>query len=176
MFKIAIIGPESTGKSSLAKDLAKHFGAPMVPEYAREYVEKLAKPYTFDDVCAIAQKQIEAEKYYEKHTTESNFVFFDTDLIITKIWFSFCYNTIPRIITEQLKTGYFDLYLLCAPDLPWVPDSVREHGHDRAYFFNLYRAEIEQLAKPFVVIEGIGLKRLQNAINACKLFLEIKTK
>lgn len=168
MIKIAIIGPESTGKSTLTRGLAHYFGAPFVMEYAREYVEKLYRPYTFEDVCAIAQQQIDEEKYYNANNTVAKIVFFDTELIITKVWFSYCYNTIPEFVSEQLNTGYFDLYLLCAPDLPWIPDKVREHGDDRDYFFSRYQTEIEQLHKPFVVIKGDGEVRLQQAILACQ--------
>lgn len=171
MLKIAIIGPESTGKSTLTKQLGNYFNAPVVLEYAREYVERLTEPYTYLDVCNIAYHQIEQEKYYEKQASSADFVFFDTELIITKIWFSYCYNQVPDFLTQQLEEKYFDLYLLCTPDLPWIPDKVREHGHDREYFFHLYKSEIEQLQKPFVIIDGEGENRLQKAIDACNQLL-----
>lgn len=165
MTKIAILGPESTGKTALAKQLANHYEAPWVPEFAREYVENLTGPYTFEDVCKIALKQIEQEKSFESlSSTSSNYVFFDTDLIITKVWFSYSFDKIPNFLTEQLETGFFDLYLLCAPDLPWEPDPVREHGNDREFFFEWYKKEIEQTGKPYVIIEGFGDQRIQNAI------------
>ena len=66
----------------------------------------------------------------------------------------------------------FDLYLLCAPDLPWEFDPVREHGNDREYFFDWYKREIEQTSKPFKIIDGIGNKRIENAINSVTNFLE----
>ena len=78
MIKIAIIGPESTGKTELARQLAEYFKAPWVPEYAREYVENLKVPYTYEDVCNIALKQIEEEKFYENISTNEQFVFFET--------------------------------------------------------------------------------------------------
>jgi NadR type nicotinamide-nucleotide adenylyltransferase len=166
MFKIAITGPESTGKTALAKQLADYFQSPWVPEYAREYVENLTVPYTYDDVCNIARKQIQEELFYENSVSNNKFVFFDTDLILTKVWFSYCFNVIPDFLTDRIKSGFFDLYLLCAPDLEWEPDPVREHGGDRDYFFDWYRAEIEQTGKPYVVVNGIGDQRLQNAIDA----------
>jgi len=165
MIKIAILGPESTGKTALAKSLAEHFEAPWVPEFAREYVENLSNPYTYDDVCNIALKQIEQEKIYENNITEK-IVFFDTDLIITKVWFEYKYKSVPDFLTERLKHGFFDLYLLCAPDLPWEADSVREHGTDREFFFEWYKAEIEQIGKPYVIVYGIGNQRIQHAIEA----------
>ncbi len=166
MFKIAILGPESTGKTELARNLAEYFDAEWVPEYAREYVEKLNEPYTYEDVCIIARKQIEQEKQFENQLTNKQFVFFDTDLIITKVWLEFKYKIVPDFLTERLKPSFFDLYLLCAPDLPWEPDAVREHGNDREFFFNWYKAEIEQTRKPYVIVSGIGNQRIQHAIEA----------
>jgi NadR type nicotinamide-nucleotide adenylyltransferase len=166
MFKIAITGPESTGKTALARQLAEHFQSPWVPEYAREYVENLTAPYTYDDVCNIARKQIQEEIFYENPISNVEFVFFDTDLILTKVWFSYCFNIVPDFLTDRINSGFFDLYLLCAPDLGWEPDPVREHGEDREYFFDWYRREIEQTGKPYVVVNGIGNQRLQNAIDA----------
>ena len=168
MFKVAIIGPESTGKTELARQLAEHFNSPWVPEYAREYVENLKVPYSYEDVCYIALKQIEEEKFYENLSTSEQFVFFDTDLIITKVWFEYRFGKVPEFLTERLKTGFFDLYLLCAPDLPWEADPVREHGDDRDYFFDWYKREIEQTGKSFFIINGIGNVRFENAIHALK--------
>jgi len=165
MLKIAILGPESTGKTMLAKQLADHFRAPWVPEYAREYVEKLSSPYNYEDICTIARKQIEQEKAVESLGSKELFVFFDTELIITKVWFSYRFGQVPDFVTKQLNTGFFDLYLLCMPDLPWEPDPVREHGDDRDFFFNWYKKEIEQTAKPYVIVSGIGNQRFQNALN-----------
>ncbi len=169
MLKIAILGPESTGKTALAQSLAEHFKAPWVPEYAREYVEKLSSPYTYEDVCNIAQKQIQQEKAFELDSTSNeNYVFFDTDLIITKVWFSYRFQKIPEFLIQRLDCKFFNMYLLCAPDLPWEPDPVREHGNDREYFFNLYKKEIEQTGKPYVIVTGTGNQRIQNAIDAIK--------
>lgn len=169
MIKVAILGPESTGKTELARQLAEQLNAPWVPEYAREYIENLKNPYTFDDVCNIALKQIEQEKLYETWLTNDSFVFFDTDLIITKVWFQYRFGRIPDFLTERMKTGFFDLYLLCAPDLEWVPDPVREHGDDREYFFDWYQKEIEQTGKPYVIVTGMGTQRVQNALKALKI-------
>jgi len=170
MYRIAILGPESTGKTALANQLADHFQSPWVPEYARSYIENLKTPYTYNDVCNIALKQIEEEKFYENiEFTNNKFVFFDTELIITKIWFDFRFGKVPQFLTDRMKISYFDLYLLCSPDLPWESDPVREHGEDREYFFDWYKKEIEQTGKPNVIVTGFGNQRFQNALNALKL-------
>ncbi len=170
MYKIAILGPESTGKTTIAMSLANHFKSDLVPEFAREYVEQLASDYTYNDVCNIALKQIALEKQFENIVTPTKeFVFFDTELIITKVWFEYKYKSVPDFLTEQLKSGFFDLYLLCAPDLAWEPDLVREHGTDREFFFDWYKNEIEQTNKPYVIINGIGNQRIQCAIKALSI-------
>ena len=170
MYKIAVVGPESTGKSELSEELAAHYGSPWVKEYARSYVEQLTRGYTYDDICVIAHRQIEEELYYENNHA-SSFVFFDTELIITKVWFDYCFQQVPDFVNERLKTGFFDLYLLCQPDLPWEADPVREHGDNRDYFYDLYKSEIKQLGKPYVSIHGSGGERLTNAIQLINNFI-----
>jgi len=173
MIKIAILGPESTGKSTLAEALSENFQSPWVPEYAREYIEKLTDQYTYSDVCNIAHRQIEQEDFYSKpENSTTEFVFFDTDLILTKVWFEYKYKLVPEFLTEQLKIDFFDLYLLCAPDLPWEFDPVREHGNDRTFFFDWYKKEIEQTGKPFVTVNGIGSQRINNAINSLENYIQ----
>jgi len=170
MYKIAILGPESTGKTALAKQLAEHFKTEWVPEYAREYVENLTRPYTYEDVCNIALKQIEEEEFYENiESINDKYVFFDTDLIITKVWFDYRFGKVPDFLKERMKIVFFDLYLLCSPDLPWEADPVREHGDDREYFFDWYKNEIEQTGKPNVIVTGIGNQRFQNALDALRI-------
>lgn len=166
MIKIALTGPESTGKTELSQQLAEHFHAACEPELAREYVEKLNREYTYEDVVKIARLQTEQEKKYENREDEQSFVFFDTDLIITKVWLEYKYQRVPEFVTERLSTRFFDLYLLCEPDLPWVADPVREHGDDRAFFFEWYQREIEKLKTPYVKIHGVGDERFRNALKA----------
>jgi len=176
MFKVAILGPESTGKSVLAQSLANHYNVQWIEEFARQYVENLTVPYTFEDVCFIAKKQIEQEKQFENTmNAREEYVFFDTELIITKVWLEHKYAVVPSFITERLEHGFFDLYLLCDTDIPWQPDSVREHGFDREFFFHWYKKEIENIGKPYFVINGQGSERLNNAISALE-FLKIKTR
>lgn len=166
MFKVALIGPESTGKSELSVALAQYYKGDFVPEYARTYVESLQQPYTYNDVCNIAQKQIELQNVY-LNSDKPNIVFFDTELIITKVWLEYCYKSVPDFVNESIAVPYFDLYLLCYPDLPWIPDPVREHGgDDRVYFYEWYKSEIEKTNIPFSIVSGLGEERIKNAIEA----------
>lgn len=173
MFKIAISGPESTGKTEIAKQLAKHFTGEWMPEFAREYIEKLDRRYTYEDVCAIAEQQIVEQNRFEKENSPG-FVFFDTDLIITKVWFEYCFGKVPELVTAQLNKNYFDFYLLCYYDLEWMPDPVREHGDDRQFFFDLYKTEIEKTGKPYAIVTGKGEMRIENAIKALNKFFDTK--
>ena len=174
MYKVALIGPESTGKSELSVALAHHFKGDFVPEYARNYIENLKQSYTFNDVCIIAQKQIELQNVYLNKNNQA-VVFFDTELIITKVWFEYCYNTVPEFVEKNLSEPYFDLYLLCYPDIPWIPDPVREHGGDeRMFFYEWYKREIELMGVPYTIIDGIGEIRTNNAIKAVNKLLECK--
>lgn len=171
MVKIALTGPESTGKTELSLQLAEHFHAALEPELAREYVENLDRDYTFEDVCDIARLQVEQELKYENIEDENALVVFDTDLIITKVWLDYKFGNVPPFVTKRLSHRFMDLYLLCEPDLPWVPDPVREHGDDRPFFFDWYEREIIQLATPYVKISGTGDDRFVNARQAVEDFI-----
>ena len=157
-FKIGIIGPESTGKSTLASYLAHRYGGVLVPEYAREYMEKraCASAYTYEDVLNIAQHQVQQLQagIYGGITEgyRSNVVFFDTELIITKVWFLHKYGTCPDFVEETLRAYPMDVYLLCYPDMEWKPDPVRENPDIREYLFDWYEREIQELGIPYYII------------------------
>lgn len=165
MKKIVLIGPESTGKTSLCEQLAQHFNAEWIPEYARTYVENLSRKYNYADVENIAKMQ---QMQFREKEIGDGIVFFDTDLIITKVWFSECYAKVPEWLDAAIKDQNVSLYLLCKPDLDWKYDAVRENAHNRQYLYDCYKKEVERLAVPWVEIEGFGNVRIENAINAVK--------
>ena len=148
MYKVGIIGPESTGKSVLAQDLAEQFKGTYVPEYAREYVErKGSTEVTYDELCGIAREQI-------KSISEAGFYFFDTELIVTKVWFEYAFGKVPEWLSEAIKTYPMDLYLLTYPDIPWVPDPARYNGSQamREELFDRYEEEVKATGVPYYVI------------------------
>lgn len=149
MYRIGIIGPESTGKSTLAEYLAHRYEGVLVPEYAREYMENLAPSYgyTYDDVVAIAKQQLSVLA-----SINSNLVVFDTELIITKVWFLHKFGRCPDFVEQALRDYPMDVYLLCYPDLPWLPDPVRENPDIREYLFDWYEREIQALNIPYYII------------------------
>lgn len=160
--RIAITGPESTGKSSLCKQLAKHFNDQWVPEVAREYIAKLDRPYQQEDILQIAIKQKAAENEAEKQANQ--FLFCDTELIVCKIWSEHKYKACNPWIVNQIKMSNYDLYLLCDIDLPWEPDPQREHPDLREYFFKKYIQELSMHQFNYKIVNGKGKERLNNAI------------
>ncbi|MBU2651814.1 MAG: ATP-binding protein [Bacteroidetes bacterium] len=161
--RIAITGPESTGKSELAKTLAQHYSTLWVPEYAREYLENIHRPYNEDDILLIAKEQ----KIREDKTLRmaKRFLFCDTEALVTKIWSIVKYGHCDPWILDQINSNPHDLYLLCNIDLPWEEDPLREHPDKREYLFNLYVNELKVNKLPYGLVSGFGVNRLQNAIN-----------
>jgi NadR type nicotinamide-nucleotide adenylyltransferase len=161
--RIAIVGPESTGKSTLSEGLAKHFNTVWVPEYAREYINQLNRSYTYDDLLVIAKKQMDSEDVLSK---KANKIFFcDTNLLVTKIWSQHKYNKVDLWIEEQMQKRKYDLHLLCDIDFPWEDDVQREHPHMRKYFFDWYKKELETSGAEFKIVSGVGADRLKNTID-----------
>jgi nicotinamide riboside kinase len=163
-YRIVITGPESTGKSFLCERLASHFKGIAVPEYAREYISGLNRTYTENDVLSIARSQID-QLQMSREVFES--VFFDTGLIITKVWLEVVFNSKREWIDQAIKSAAIDLYLLCAPDIPWIPDPLRENGGEmRDILFDMYRTHLEAFELPYRIIVGSGEERIRNAIFA----------
>lgn len=156
MYKVGIIGPESTGKSTLARELAEQFKGTYVPEYAREYVEqKGSTEVTYDELCGIARHQIEEITSLPfREEPEVGLYFFDTELIVTKVWFEYAFGKVPEWLTEAIKAYPMDLYLLTYPDIPWVPDPARYNGSQamREELFDRYEEEVKATGVPYYVI------------------------
>ena len=160
--RIALIGPESSGKTTLAKQLAQHYDTVWVPEYARDYVVKLQRNYTIDDIVHIAKEQLRMEE--EMMHNSNRFLFADTELIVAKVWCEDVFDTLPQWIEEQLRNATYDLYLLTDFDLPWENDPVRENPHRREYFFDWYKRILEEMQLTYAVVSGKGDVRLENAV------------
>ncbi len=161
VYRIAVTGPESTGKSWLSEKLAEYYNTLYVPEYAREYVTRLDRPYMQKDILIISQEQIKRENIALK--AANRYLFCDTDLIVSKIWEVYKYNDCHPWILEQIENNPCDLYLLCNIDLPWEPDPLREYPHMREFFFDWFKRELEQYGLPYRIISGNREQRLKNA-------------
>jgi NadR type nicotinamide-nucleotide adenylyltransferase len=168
--RVAITGPESTGKSELAKQLATHYHTVFVPEYAREYLATLGKEYVYEDIVKIAKKQLSIENTLAGQAQK--ILFCDTDMLVTMIWSNYKYGKCDRWVEEKVKSHRYDLYLLCDIDLPWVDDPLREHSGKRNELFAIYLDELNKLKVNFAVISGTGVWRTENAILAVEKALK----
>jgi NadR type nicotinamide-nucleotide adenylyltransferase len=161
---IVITGAESTGKSTLTERLANHFRVPFIPEIAREYVERLDRKYTYSDVENIAKMQI--EQFRKKVKSGAPYIFVDTWLIVTKIWFEFVYNKTPDWIIDEINKTKIDLFLVCDIDLPWISDPVRENGgENRKLLQNKYIENISNFGFDYRIVSGFDEERFNCALN-----------
>jgi NadR type nicotinamide-nucleotide adenylyltransferase len=169
MKKVVIIGPESTGKSTLSGQLAKHYNTNWVPEYAREYLLQHGTGYSYDDLLTIAKGQLALEEsYIEKAIPTSKLLFIDTDQYVMKVWCEFVYGKCHPWILDQITKRKYDLYLLCNIDLPWVQDTLREYPDlvPRQQLYTIYKSIMENQSVPWVEISGNYDERFQKAIQA----------
>lgn len=171
--RILILGPESTGKSTLAEDLANHFGEPWVPEFAREYLEKINRPYQFEDLVEIGKGQISLEDHMAK--SAKKLLFCDTDLRVIHIWSDHRFGKTDFWVLEQLEIRRYDLILLTDIDMEWEEDPLREHPEPemRRYFFEKYLTLAKRSNIPFLIVSGNREKRMKTAILAVEKLLEI---
>lgn len=168
---IVLTGPESTSKSTLSNQLAQHFNGIVIEEYARKYITELNRPYNYTDIEEIAKKQV-SDYINARILNPGAIIFVDTYLIITKVWFEVVYRTFPSWIEQELLKSKIDLFLLCAPDLPWEKDDVRENGGEmRNWLFNEYEKNLIKFNFDYRIVEGVGNARLNCAIKHVSSFL-----
>ncbi len=174
--KIVVIGPESTGKSTLCEKLAEHYNTLWVREYAREYLEKNGSEYSHHDLLKIAKGQIGIEEngFNELDlrlqgaplTTHHSLLFIDTDMYVMKVWAEYVFNKCHNWILNQIASRKYDLYLLCEVDLPWVEDALREYPDEktRKKLFCFYKDLMVNQSTPWAIISGNYEQRLEKAI------------
>jgi NadR type nicotinamide-nucleotide adenylyltransferase len=189
--KIVVIGPESTGKSTLCEELAAHYNSLWCPEYAREYLLEHGTNYTYDDLLTIAKGQIALEEKSivnsesaisngqlaignPKPETQNPPLFIDTDMYVMKVWCEFVFGKCHRYIPDQIAKRKYDLYLLCNIDLPWVKDELREYPdlETREKLYIIYKDIMINQPVPCTDISGNYEERLQKAIVAVDRLLK----
>ena len=164
--KVVVIGPESTGKSTLSEQLATALQTLWVPEYAREYLEHLDRSYTEADLLEMAKEQVTRE---DALTDNANRILIcDTDLHVIKVWSENKYGRCNKWILEEIAQRKYDLYLLTYIDVLWQDDPLREHPEEgqRHYFYNVYRDIVQQSDLPWADVRGNMQERLAIAIDA----------
>jgi nicotinamide riboside kinase len=170
VIRVILTGPESTGKTEIASKLADKYNSIYIPEYAREYIENLNRPYDYSDVEHIAKHQVKQMKEYS--SGETKLLFVDTYLIITKVWFKWVYNKFPSWLEDEIFKTRNDLYLLCKPDIAWFPDKVRENGGEmRNILFDIYDKELKKFSMHYRHVSGMGDERFSNAARHVEDFL-----
>jgi NadR type nicotinamide-nucleotide adenylyltransferase len=183
--KVVVIGPESTGKSSLCEQLANHYKTEWVKEYAREYLLTNGTEYNYDNLLEIAKGQFALEKAAIqlvenkiKISTENNttsaandlpeIVLIDTNMYVLKVWCEFVFEKCHPWILNQIVENSYDLYLLCDIDLPWVKDELREYPEVgiREKLYHHYKDLLINQSTPWVNISGNYQQRVEKAVNA----------
>lgn len=166
MKKIVVIGPESTGKSTLSAQLAAHYQTLWVPEFAREYLTQLNRPYEQEDLLQMAKGQLKSEDTAAEKANE--LLICDTDLHVIKVWSEAKYGDCDPRILELIASRKYDLYLLTYIDIAWEDDPLREHPkpEEREYFYQIYRDIVMNSGTPWADIRGGYEQRLQTAIAA----------
>lgn len=150
--RLLLTGPESTGKTLLARRLAETCQTVWVPEYARAYLETLGRPYAEEDLLPIARGQLQLEDFHAQFARR--ILPCDTGLLVIKVWSEFKYGRCHPWILEQLRQRSYDLYLLCGTDVPWAYDPQRENPDEREELYAIYKRELEQLGVPYTELWG----------------------
>ena len=167
--KIAVIGPESAGKSMLCETLSAHYQTIWCPEYAREYLTVRGSNYEYVDLLHIAKGQIALEEEYIIRLSDqssSSLLFIDTDMHVMKVWCEYLFQQCHKFILDQIATRTYDAYLLCKPDIPWVQDDLREYPDEatRQTLYHYYKDLMIHQNIPWIEIEGDYEERTQRAI------------
>jgi len=176
--KIVVLGPESTGKSTLCEALAKHYDAVDCKEYAREYLNQHGTKYNFENLLTIAKGQLRLEdQAIEKalqqlQEKEKNKLFIDTDMYVMKVWSEYVFNNCHPYILEQINNRQYDFYLLCNIDLPWTSDEMREYPDEkpRQELFSIYKDILINQHRPWGIVSGKSEERTKNAIQLIDRF------
>lgn len=160
---ISIVGPESSGKTTLARALANRFHAPWVEEYARAYLS--GRPtYDETDLDMIARGQWALEEAALKDAPAVLVV--DTDMLVIQVWWREKYGGAPDWVEAAVRAQRDRMYLLARPDLPWEPDPLRESQYDRERLFDVYRDALADLGAAFGIVVGTGRARLRSALES----------
>lgn len=163
--KIAITGPESSGKTTLTTALAESLSWIPVYEYAREYLTDTNGEYQFEDLEEIANG------HYKSMLDSGNNIIVDTDFVVMKVWSDVRFGSTSERIIELVESNLFDLHILCTPDIPWEPDPLRENPEDRKELYQLYLKELNNSKKIFISVSGSHEHRLKEALSEIQKLL-----
>lgn len=174
--KVVLFGPESTGKSTLAVQLAKHYHTVFVPEYSRTYAEeklRFGKKLTVNDVLPIAEGQMWLEN--ELTPIANKVLICDTDLLETKVYSESYYDGICHPVLEKYAIqNSYDLYFLTYIDIPWEADDLRDRPHDREAMFKAFENALKTYDKPYILLKGSIEQRFKLAVDHIDELIKMK--
>ena len=156
-------GPESAGKTALGMELSKALSSPFIPEYAREFLFDLDRPYQIQDLVQIAETQ--STRVREGQNGENSILIVDTFMWVMMVWSKIKFGQIPDRIKEIHHATTIDLYILCTPDIPWEEDPLREHPHQRERLFEIQLAALESSGESFIVVSGDLKGRIEKVLH-----------
>ncbi len=166
--RIAVVGAESSGKTTLAFALGRALGAQVVEEFARTHLTLHGPRYGEADLPLIARGQAHAEEEAAGLAARHGraFLVCDTDLITVRIWSEEKFGRCDPWVLQASEQRSYALWLLCRPDIPWEPDPLREDPHDRERLFARYEALLRAQGRTHAVVGGALEDRLRQALAA----------
>ena len=167
---VVITGPESCGKTTLARQLAGRWDAPLVNEAARDYLQR-KDSYQESDLLEIAKLQSAMEQ--EKTVISAEKLVCDTDLLVILIWSEVKYGRCDPWIRETLencfnKKSLTRHYILCDPKIPWQQDRLRENPYNRDELFAVYEKKLQDYKLAYSIVRGGPQERFQQALDCFK--------
>jgi nicotinamide riboside kinase len=166
IIKIALFGPESTGKTTLAKQLAEYYETEWVPEFARDYLQQKWEENQHicveDDMLPIAYGQVALEN--KKLASAKKYLFSDTNLMVTKVFSEVYYGFCDPFLNEAALEHEYDLFFLTDIDVPWEKDDIRDTSEGRETVFSVFKQTLIDAKKPFITLSGDKESRLAKAI------------
>jgi NadR type nicotinamide-nucleotide adenylyltransferase len=179
LVKVVLFGPESTGKTTLAKMLAEHYKTVWVPEFARDYLqEKFDRTQIiceYSDLLPIAQGQMQLEN--ELAVTANRVLVCDTDLLETMVYSQQYYDgKVDPLLEKYAQLNTYDLYLLTDIDVPWELDDLRDRPHKREEMFRAFEKALIDFDRHYILLSGSKEQRMEKAIIHIDKLLEKRTR
>lgn len=159
MRKLVFTGPESSGKSTLARLIAQELDCPCVPELARAYLSVLNESYTTDHVVELARHQVAVESSLS--VLHGDYLICDTSIFVPRMWLLYRFGLMDHWIEEEFHLNSDRFYLLCAPEIPWQKDTFRENPADRWSLFHMYHKQLAENQCSYKILRGSLETRLE---------------